>query len=134
MTIGKRIRDRRKELGLTQEELAKRLGNSSRASVCTVENDREDLTTTRILKFASALDVSPAYLMGWEDIPRHKAADQVVNMPNGELLNIEMDNSLHPTRSEIISDALTLYQRYQNASPEVRSAIELLLKAQSQES
>lgn len=56
-------------MGLTQEGLAKRLGNSSRASICTVEKDREDLTTTRIAKFAKALDTSPAFLMGWTDDP-----------------------------------------------------------------
>ena len=67
MTIGERVKKRRKELGLTQQQLAERLGNSSRASICTVEKDREDLTTTRIAKLADALQVSPAYLMGWID-------------------------------------------------------------------
>ena len=67
MTIGERIRIRRKELGLTQEDLAKKLGNKSRASVCTVEKDKEDLTTTRIRQYADALECTPAYLMGWED-------------------------------------------------------------------
>lgn len=67
MTIGQRIRERRKELGLSQEELARRLGNKSRASVCTVEKDKEDMTTTRIKQYADALETTPAYLMGWED-------------------------------------------------------------------
>lgn len=38
MTIGDRIRKRREELGLTQEELAKKLGYASRSSVNKVEN------------------------------------------------------------------------------------------------
>ena len=67
MTTGERIRKRRNELGLSQEELAHRLGNKSRASVCTVENDKEDLTTDRIRKYAEALETTPGYLMGWED-------------------------------------------------------------------
>lgn len=67
MSIGKRIKQRRTELGLTQEELAKRLGNKSRASVCTVERDKEDLTATRIKQYAAALECSPGYLMGWEE-------------------------------------------------------------------
>ena len=67
MTIGERIKQRRIELNLTQEELAKRLGNKTRASVCTVERDKEDLTTTRIMMYAKALECTPAYLMGWED-------------------------------------------------------------------
>ena len=65
--IGERIKKRRIELGLSQEELAKRMGNSSRASVSTVETGKEDLTTTRIQKFAKALGVDPSYIMGWEE-------------------------------------------------------------------
>ena len=70
--IGERIKNRRIELGLSQEELAKRMGNSSRASVSTVETGKEDLTTKRVAKFASALEVTPAYLMGWEENPKFK--------------------------------------------------------------
>lgn len=72
MTIGQRIKQRRKELGLTQTELAHRLGNKSKVSVCTVENDKEDLTTDRIRKYAKALDCEPAYLMGWTGTPYQK--------------------------------------------------------------
>ena len=67
MTIGDRIRIRRTELGLTQSELAHRLGYTSRTSVCTIEKNKEDLTTTRVKKFADALETTPAYLMGWEE-------------------------------------------------------------------
>lgn len=66
MSIGERIKQRRIELGLTQTELAYRLGNKSRASVCTVEKNKEDLTTDRIRKYAEALETTPSYLMGWE--------------------------------------------------------------------
>ena len=68
-TIGDRIRQRRKELNLTQDELAKRMGYSSRTAISNVEKGGEDLTSTRIQKYADALECSPAYLMGWEDAP-----------------------------------------------------------------
>jgi len=67
MTIGERIKSRREELGLTQTDLAIRMGYKSRAAICNVEKDKEDLTTTRIRKFAEALECTPAYLMGWEE-------------------------------------------------------------------
>lgn len=76
MTIGQRIKQRRKELGLTQTDLAHRLGNKSKVSVCTVENDKEDLTTDRIRKYAKALECTPAYLMGWEDAETDKQSPQ----------------------------------------------------------
>ena len=68
MTTGERIRKRREELGLTQTDLALRMGYKSRAAICNVEKDKEDLTTTRIRKFAEALETTPAYLMGWQEI------------------------------------------------------------------
>ena len=69
MTLGERIKNRRLELGLSQTDLALRLGYKSKVSVSNAENDRDDMTTTRIEKYAKALHVTPAYLMGWEDTP-----------------------------------------------------------------
>lgn len=66
--VGKRIRQRRKELGLSQEELAARMGFKSKQSVSNVEIGRDNLTTDRVTAFAQALDCSESYLMGWEDI------------------------------------------------------------------
>lgn len=66
MTIGDRIKERRKELGLTVDELAERLGKN-RATVYRYEsNDIEKLPTTVLEPLANALGVSPGYLMGWE--------------------------------------------------------------------
>ena len=66
MTVGERIYQRRKELGLTQEELGKRLGYG-KSAVCRVEKEGNNITSDRIIKFANALECSPSYLMGWED-------------------------------------------------------------------
>jgi len=64
-TIGSRIRDRRKELGLTVDDLAARLGKN-RATVYRYEGDEiENFPISIIDPLAQALNVSPAYLMGW---------------------------------------------------------------------
>jgi transcriptional regulator with XRE-family HTH domain len=65
MNIGDRIRQKRIELGLTQEELAKKLGYASRSSVNKMEVAR-DLPLKKVTAMANALDVTPSYLMGWE--------------------------------------------------------------------
>lgn len=67
MSIGERIKERRIELGLTQAELAERMGYKSRAAICAVEKDKEDLTTDRIMRYAKALNTSVGYLMEWAD-------------------------------------------------------------------
>lgn len=65
MTIGERIKERRKQLGLTVDELAERLGKN-RATIYRYEsNDIEKLPTTVLEPLAKVLDVTPAYLMGW---------------------------------------------------------------------
>ena len=65
MTIGKKIKQKRLELNLSQDELAKKCGYKSRSSINKIELAR-DLPLNKIEVMAKALDVSPAYLMGWE--------------------------------------------------------------------
>ncbi len=67
MTIGERIKDRREELGMTQEELAKKCGYKSRSSINKIELSR-DLPIRKVSLMAEALYTTPGYLMGWEDI------------------------------------------------------------------
>ena len=66
MDIGQRIRKRREELNMTQEDLAKKLGYASRSSVNKVENARE-VSMKKIHLYAIALDTTVPRLMGWED-------------------------------------------------------------------
>lgn len=67
LNIGERIKKRRKEMDLSVEELAKRLGKN-RATVYRYENGEiENLPTTILEPIAKALSTTPAYLMGYED-------------------------------------------------------------------
>lgn len=66
--IGKQIRKRREELGLTQEELASRLGYKSKTTIAKIENGTNDIVQSKVVEFAKALDTTPAYLMGWESL------------------------------------------------------------------
>lgn len=67
MTIGERIKLRRKELGLTVDQIAEKL-NKNRATIYRYESDDiESLPITIIKPLARALNVTPAWLMGWEE-------------------------------------------------------------------
>lgn len=68
MTIYDRIRKLRKDKGLTQAELGRLVGYNSRAAVCKIEKGQRDIPRGLVEKFAVALGVSPAYLMGWEEV------------------------------------------------------------------
>ena len=63
----KNIKEKRLLLGMTQTDLAKKLGYSDKSMIAKIEKGQVDLPQSKILDFAKALDVSPGDLMGWED-------------------------------------------------------------------
>lgn len=67
MTLYDRIRTRREQLNMSQEELAKKLGYKSRSTIAKIESGENDITQSKIVAFAKALGVKPGYLMGWEE-------------------------------------------------------------------
>ena len=66
MSLGQNIRLYREKLGLSQEELAKKLGYKDRSTIAKIENNVNDLTQSKIVAIADALQTTPAALMGWE--------------------------------------------------------------------
>lgn len=67
MIINERIRQRRLELGYTQEELAHKIGYKSKVAICKIESGQRHVRQDMIEKIAVALETSPAYLMGWDN-------------------------------------------------------------------
>ena len=67
MTIGQRIKLRRKELGMSADELGKIIGKN-RATIFRYENgDIEKLPVDNLKPIAEALLTTPQALMGWEE-------------------------------------------------------------------
>ena len=62
-----RIKSRRIELGLSQQELADRVGLSSRTTIAKWESDTSNIRQSMIRKLAKALDCSPTWLIGLDD-------------------------------------------------------------------
>ena len=61
MSLGRRIQERREELGITRAELARRLGVSPTA-VANYEGGKNALREDLLLKLFQVLDVDPNYL------------------------------------------------------------------------
>lgn len=66
MTMGERIRNRREELGLSQDEVAARCGYKSRSSINKIEKTRS-LPIDKVEVIAKVLNVPPEYIMGWSE-------------------------------------------------------------------
>lgn len=67
MDIGERIKRRREELNMSQAELARKVGYTSRSTITRIERDGNGISQDKIVAIAKALKVTPSYLMGWED-------------------------------------------------------------------
>ena len=65
LELYRRIKSRREELGMTQDDLARRLGYKSRSSIQKIEKGENDIPQSKVKAFAEALDTTPEYLMGW---------------------------------------------------------------------
>lgn len=61
------IKNRRTELGMSQEELAEKMGYTSRSTIAKIEAGKNDIPQSKIQAFAKALDTTPGFLMGWEN-------------------------------------------------------------------
>ena len=66
MDLADKVRKRRIELSLSQDELARRMGYSSRSSINKIEKGRP-CSQKVIARLANVLDVSISYLMGWDE-------------------------------------------------------------------
>ena len=113
MKIGDRIKQRREELGLSQDELAKKLGYKSRSSVNKIERDASGLPQNKIVEIANALQVTPAYIMGWDKIEqKNNALVGIISRlrTDDEFLNIvKMLSSLDDSQLSAVKQMLIAF-------------------------
>lgn len=116
-SIHDRIRERRIELGLSQDQLAAKMGYKSRSSINKIESGQADIARNKLEQLAEALLTTPAYLMGWEEpkfkqspdfqpvsnesaAPMNTAVENIgITKSNSPLQFVVADNSFFPTIS-----------------------------------
>ena len=76
------IKKRREELGLSQEELAAKLGYKSRSSINKIELGLSDIPFSKIPLFAKALELEPEILMGWGKEKVNEKLEEVLKSHN----------------------------------------------------
>ena len=105
MTLYDRIRTRREQLYMSQEELAKRLGYKSRSTIAKIESGENDITQSKIVAFAKALGEKPGYLMGWEDVPEPSSS---LSLTQQEETHIKKYRQLDADGKEEIDDIIDI--------------------------
>lgn len=116
MTLYDRIRRRREELDMSQDELAKILGYKSRSTIAKIESGENDITQSKIVAFAKALNVSPAYLTGWEPAPTkeeltpsektHLDKYRTLTPTNKSAIDLQIDFMLHQQELDVQKEGL----------------------------
>ena len=118
MNIGERIKARRIELNLTQDELAKRCGYKSRSSINKIELARA-LPLKKVSLMATALDVTPSYLMGWDDEP--------ISMETPEERNKESTEELFERLVESYARGFII-QKYDKLPNDYKLQVDMLIE------
>ena len=112
--FGERIRKMRMELGITQEELATRMGYVSKSTITRIEQGTRDIPQNKIVKFAEALNTTPAVLMGWIEEKEGKKNDAL-----GDIVDkLRKDEGL-----------LSMVDKLSKLSPEKRQAVQSIIDA-----
>jgi transcriptional regulator with XRE-family HTH domain len=127
--IGTRIRTLRQQCGLSQDDLAHMAGYTSRSSINKVEKGLVDLPQSKISLIASALGVTPTYLLYGDKSPAQSNTPTKNELDEGEKIWLDL---YHRISDESRSMLVKLVDAFDNLPTEERqfllSVIELKLK------
>lgn len=102
-TVGERILIMRKQLGWTQEELAKRMGYKSKSTINKIEMGINDIPQSKIVMFAKVLGTTPAYLMGWNDSLKETLPSPTIEeLSEGEKAILELFNRVPEDQQKLV--------------------------------
>lgn len=67
MTFGERVHFLRLAHGLTQEELAEKVGFTHKSSISKIEKNVNEVPLSVLVKIATILHTTPNFLLGWNE-------------------------------------------------------------------
>ena len=115
------LKNRRLELGLTMKQVADIVGVSEATVSRWESGDIENMRRDKIVLLANALKMSPAVIMGWEEMPEYyidaetaKAAQEIFDDPNMRILF----DAARDSTPEDIRRAADILQRFKQTNNE----------------
>lgn len=108
MTIGEKIKARRKELKMTTEELGRLIG-VQRSAITKYEKNRVDLKSKQIQEIANALDINPALLLSDDPLELSPDEEHLLSLWRG-------------ANDQARSDVIDLLEKHQRKKEETHTA------------
>ena len=108
MTVYERIRFLREKLGMSQSELATKMGYKSKSAISKVELGERDINQSLVVKYAMALHTTPAYLMGWEEGEKPNSPDET-NLTEGERMLLDLFRRIPEEKQEAFLEMGRIY-------------------------
>ena len=107
MSIGKRIKQRRKELGMSADKLGEILGKDRSTIFRYEKGDIENLPLDILQPIAKALNTTPAYLMGWED--NKKTSPEEPKLTEGEKMILNLFRQIPEDQQKVFLEMGRVY-------------------------
>lgn len=108
VTIGEKIKARRKELKMTTEELGRLIG-VQRSAITKYEKNRVDLKSKQIQEIANALDINPALLLSDDPLELSPDEEHLLSLWRG-------------ANDQARSDCIDLLEKHQRKKEETHTA------------
>ena len=158
LTLYSNIKKYRLDSGMSQSELAAKVGYADKTMISRIENGLVDLPQSKIEEFAKVFNVEPGVLMGWTDgLDKYRESiikdqlelfsyegnniEHIDNLQRRLNFTTELYHKLLQAKKqdeneyidnkefrEEMKKALELYNLYENADPRIKAAVESLLK------
>ena len=104
MTTGERIRIKREERGLSQQELAELAGYKEKSSICKIENAGDNVSTKTTIRIAKALNCDYKELFGWVDIEQTDLSSREIALARRIIAYYNMISKLQQDLLEKFND------------------------------
>lgn len=100
MTIGERIKFKREELNISQDELARRLGYKSRSSINKIELGLQNLNQSKIKAIADALQTTPSFIMAWTEDKKEPTPENEDGLTENQQYLIDAIRNMSPENAK----------------------------------
>ena len=107
MKIGERIKQRRKELGMSADKLGDILGKDRSTIFRYEKGDIENLPLDILQPIAKALMTTPEYLMGWSDSKKATAPEELT-LSEGEKMLLDLFRQVPEDQQKLVLQMISV--------------------------